>query len=71
MIDELLRALVESSSRILWRYSADEEDRREWEPLRDALEGIAPILSPEQRDCVLDAVNDFDNRLSVKMIGRP
>lgn len=71
MIDALISDLITATSRILWKYSEGEEDWSEWGALRDALENIAPILSPEDREYVLDTVGDFDRRLSVKMIGRP
>ena len=71
MLDALISDLIAASSRILWRRTEGEEEDGDWGELCDALEAIAPILSPEDRTYVLDTVNDFNTRLSVKMIGRP
>lgn len=69
MLDALISDLARISGRVLWQCTI--EDDGDWEELRNALEAVALILSPEDRVCVLDAVKDFDCRLSVKMIGRP
>ena len=71
MLDALISDLVCASSRILWKFTEGKEDWNEWQNLRDTLEAVASILSPEDRVYVLDTVKDFDCRLSVKMIGRP
>lgn len=71
MLDTLISDLISISSRILWRRTEGEEEDSDWGELCNALESIVPILSPEDRTYVLDTVNDFSRRLSVKMIGRP
>jgi hypothetical protein len=71
MLDALISDLARISGTVLWRCTEGEEDNGDWGELRNALEAVASIMSPEDRVCVLDAVKDFDCRLSVKMIGRP
>jgi hypothetical protein len=58
-------------SRVLWKFTEGYEDRPEWQSVRDCLEILSEEMKSPQRDRVKDAIADFDNRLSVKMIGRP
>jgi hypothetical protein len=66
-----LDAMAFAVSRVLWEFSEGYEDRPEWESVRDCLEILSKEMQSPQRERIQDAITDFDNRLSVKMIGRP
>ena len=66
-----LDAMAFAVSRVLWKFTEGYEDRPEWQSVRDCLEILAKEMKSPQRERIQDFINDFDQRLSVKMIGRP
>jgi hypothetical protein len=67
----MISGIVIAASRVLLKCSDGDEDNEEWQGLRDALEVMLPIIPCEISRTLAEGVNDFDRRLSVKMIGRP
>lgn len=70
-MSDKVNAVALVAARILLAFSEGDEDSPEWQDLRDCLEALVPDMQPPQSEHMQNAITDFDQRLQVKMIGRP